>query len=415
MSKVLMAFLGITDYRSCSYSLNGYDPVNNVRFIQEALVSLLCKDWTENDRIVIFLTEKAKDTNWVDNGQKQGLENRLKSLGLKVNPVPKFVPEGRTETEIWAIFEEVFNQINNDDEVIFDITHGFRSLPMLAIVILNYAKVLKNIKINGVYYGAFEALDAVGNASIFNLTPLVQLFDWTNATSNFLKYGDAEGISKLSLEKIDPLLKEKRGDDQSAQDLKKLSKQLVMFTKYIQTCRGLDIIKGYEIKILKEVVKNNKDSFIKPMNPLFDKISDKIEDFNQKDIINGYAAVEWCINHNLIQQGYTILIETIKSEFVLKCFGNNEITNINKRELLSTAIYIKDPEKEIKLTDSEKVDIQNLKSHMSEDFVKLYDAISQSRNDINHAGMRENSQRPDDLINNLKKYYNIFKAGANDV
>jgi CRISPR-associated Csx2 family protein len=415
MSNALMAFLGTTDYRACNYSMNGCNPVKDVRFIQEALVSLLCKDWTENDRIVIFLTEKAKDTNWVDNGQKQGLENRLKSLGLKVNLVPIFVPEGRTETEIWTIFEEVFNQINNDDDVIFDITHSFRSLPMLAIVILNYAKVLKNIKINGVYYGAYEALDAVGNASIFNLTPLVQLFEWTNATSNFIKYGDAEDISKLSLEKIDPILKEKRGADQSAQDLKKLSKQLVMFTKYIQTCRGLNIIEGYEIKILKEAVRNNKDSFITPMNPLFDKISEKIENFRLNDIKNGYAAVEWCINHNLVQQGYTILLETIISQWVVKCFGKDEITNIDKRDLVSDAVYTKYSENYIKFTDSEKVDIQNLKNYMSEDFVRLYDTISQTRNDINHAGMRKNPQKPDDLINNLKEYYNKFKAGENDV
>jgi CRISPR-associated Csx2 family protein len=411
-----MAFLGTTDYRACNYSMNGCNPVKNVRFIQEALVSLLCKDWTENDRIVIFLTEKAKDTNWVDNGQKQGLENRLKSLGLKVNLVPIFVPEGRTETEIWTIFEEVFNQINNDDEVIFDITHSFRSLPMLAIVILNYAKVLKNIEINGVYYGAFEALDAVGNASIFNLMSLVQLFEWTNATSNFLKYGDAEGISKLSMKKIDPLLKEKRGDDQSAQDIKKLSKQLVMFTKYIQTCRGLDIVKGHEIKILKEAVKNNKDSFIKPMNPLFDKISDKFESFNQNEIKNGYAAVEWCINYNLTQQGYTILQETIKNELVAKCFGNNEITNINKRELVSTAVNIKvHPEKEMELNDSEKADIQNLKSYMSEDFVRIYNEISQRRNDINHAGFREGPMKSDNLINDLEPYYEKLKRGTKDV
>lgn len=52
---------------------------------------------------------------------------------------------------------------------------------------------------------------------------------------------------------------------------------------------------------------------------------------------------------------------------------------------------------------------------VSEDFVKIYDAISQSRNGINHAGIRDNHRKPDDLINNLKKYYDKFKAGADDV
>lgn len=37
------------------------------------------------------------------------------------------------------------------DEIIFDITHSFRSIPMLAITIMNYAKVLKNCKLKEVY------------------------------------------------------------------------------------------------------------------------------------------------------------------------------------------------------------------------------------------------------------------------
>lgn len=434
MRRVMLAFLGTNDYIPCNYLLNGEKRVNNIRFIQEALATLFCKNWTEDDRLFIFVTEEAKSKNWVDNGHKdkdgkpkniEGLKTRLDSLNLKVNIVSEEIPEGKKEDEIWNIFDNVFSKINDGDEIIFDITHGFRSLPMLAFVILNYAKVLKDIKISGVFYGAFESLGngrevekmniENRNAPIFDLTPFIYLFEWTNATANFLTYGDAKDIHELTNQKIKPILKDTKGKDEKSKNLNMLSEQLIKFTKYIQTCRGLDIVKGYEIKILKEAVNNNKDSFIKPMNPLFEKISDKFENFDQNDVKNGYAAVEWCINHNLVQQGYTILLETIISQFVVKCFGKNEITNINKRELVSTAVYSKDSENDIKLSDSEKVDIQKLKNYMPEDFVRLYDTISQTRNDINHAGMRENPQKPKDLINNLKDYYNKFKAGEKDV
>jgi len=135
MSNVMLAFLGTNDYLPCNYLLD-CEKVENVRFIQEAIASLLCKNWNEEDRIIIFLTEAAKNKNWVDDGQKdrdgkslqrKGLRHRLESLQLKANIVVKDVPNGQSEDEIWDIFYAVFNQINGSDEVIFDITHSFTS------------------------------------------------------------------------------------------------------------------------------------------------------------------------------------------------------------------------------------------------------------------------------------------------
>ena len=95
MSNVMLAFLGIQDYLHCNYYLNG-EKVSNVRFIQEAIARLFCKGWTEEDRIVIFLTKDAKDRNWVDNGhtgrdgeplEMEGLKHRLKRLDLITPPI----------------------------------------------------------------------------------------------------------------------------------------------------------------------------------------------------------------------------------------------------------------------------------------------------------------------------------------
>ncbi len=413
MSKVLMAFLGTANYEPCNYLLNSHESINNVRFIQEALASLLCKDWTENDRIVIFLTEKAKNTNWIDNGGKEGLERRLKSLGLKVIPIPKSVPEGKIETEIWTIFDEVFNQINTDDEIIFDITHGFRSLPMLAIVILNYAEALKNIKIGGVYYGAFEAKDANNNAPIFNLTPLVHLFNWTNATRNFLTYGDAKDMRKLAYEEIKPILKDTQGKDEDVKNLRWFNEQLEEFTQAILTCRGHAIIRDFDFDRLKKLAEVHKESYIKPLNPLLGKIAKEIKNFNYNDPMNCYAAVKWCLDHNLTQQGYTFLREAMITEIVEKEFGMDKITDRDTRNIVETSINIKS--NQIDDSKKNKDDMVHIMDSLDSDFVMRYNEISQRRNDINHAGFRESSMKPDNLTKDLKKYYEMLKRGAKDV
>lgn len=64
--------------------------------------------------------------------------------------------EGRTEKELWKIYDEIFHVIDDRENVVFDITHGLRSIPLQALVALNCAKVIKNINIVGIYYGAYE-------------------------------------------------------------------------------------------------------------------------------------------------------------------------------------------------------------------------------------------------------------------
>ena len=437
MSNVMLTFLGTNDYLPCNYLLNG-KKVNNVRFVQEALVSIFCKDWSKKDKIVIFLTKEAKNKNWINNGhkdrdgnplQREGLEYRLKHLKLSPNILTKDVPDGCSEKEIWDIFDIVFSEIDKGDEIIFDITHGFRSLPMLMVVILNYAKILKNIKVNGIYYGAFETLGTVHdaermsikdrNALMFNLAPFVHLFNWTTAIDNFLVYGDAGYINMLTREGIRPILKDTRGKDEDAQNLRQFGFQLEKLTELIRTNREVELIKGFDFNNLRELIARNKESTLKPLNPLLERIAGKIKGFSNSDIKNGYAAVEWCIEHNLIQQGYTILQETMITEIAAKHFGEDKIVDKDKRRIVSQAITIK--QKEIKedkwdgFAQSNKEDIQKIIGALDDNFAKIYDSVSQYRNDINHAGLRNNSHKPEDLKKQLRKYYEKLRGGIKNV
>ena len=95
--KVFISFLGTNNYVQCRYDINGVVSVP-VRFVQEALIEHWCKEWTEQDRILIFCTSKettgengSKEMNWLDNGQgrisddseKIGLQHRLLDFKMK--------------------------------------------------------------------------------------------------------------------------------------------------------------------------------------------------------------------------------------------------------------------------------------------------------------------------------------------
>jgi len=139
--KVFISFLGATTYGECDYHKDGKSYGGKLRFIQEATLNYLnATDWSKTDIAYIMLTEGSEKNNWIDNlnhnsienNIREGLKTRLDKMNLpfQVEPI-KNLPDGNNEEEIWKIFERVFEKINYNDELYFDITHGYRYLPML--------------------------------------------------------------------------------------------------------------------------------------------------------------------------------------------------------------------------------------------------------------------------------------------
>ncbi|MFX1294495.1 MAG: TIGR02221 family CRISPR-associated protein [Promethearchaeota archaeon] len=435
MSKLFMAFLGTYDYLTCNYKYNNKQKVQNVRFIQEALISLFCKGWTSRDSVVIFLTKEAKERNWQDNGHldkdgkpllRDGLERRLKVLELPMTIFSIDIPNGNSEKEIWKIFEIIFEQIQEHDEILFDITHAFRSIPMLAMIILNYAKVMKNIQILGIYYGAFEVLGSIQevikkkledrNAPIFNLTSFMVMLDWTNTLDYFLISGDASRILDRIRRDITPILTETYGTDESAVNLQKFSNKLNYLTEIIRTCRGTSLIE-YDYNEMHNYIEMNQASIIKPLNPLLEKITVKLKPFKTGSIQSGYAAVKWCIEHNLIQQGFTLLQECMITELISSFLSEKQIIDREARLLISQALNIKlkkMPETEWKdPASSHKEEIQRILNELDDEFSAIFSTIRDYRNDLNHAGFTNQPLKPkkfkDQLINCYEKLKELKK------
>src|SRR5690606_7835290 len=101
--------------------------------------------------------------NWIVNaydhtrlGLRDELESLSKKKGFQVENIG--IPEGHNEEELWEIFKTILDQLEEGDEIILDITHSFRYLPMLTFIIINYARIVKKCSLKAVYYGAFEVL-----------------------------------------------------------------------------------------------------------------------------------------------------------------------------------------------------------------------------------------------------------------
>lgn len=417
--KVFISVLGLGNYSSCFYTrIDKEFKSKEVRYIQEATLDYLTKteEWNSSDVAYILLTHGAEKKNWVDNGhvrpetnlpiEQSGLKTQLERMKLPFPVIPiKNLPDGNDEKEIWMIFEQVFKLLQENDELYFDLTHGFRYLPMLILVLGNYSKFLKNIVVKSITYGNYEARNRERNeAAIIDLHPLSDLQDWTFASANFLKNGNITQLKNLCDQNLKPILKEAKGSNLAATTLKKYMAALERVVNDMNTCRGINIIQGNNINELFYLSSQLTDVIIEPLKPVIEKMRDSFTEFMPSpNIKNGYLAAKWCFDNQLYQQALTILHETIISHIC----ESEKWDNIHHRELVSKAlnIHINKTGQEGWQCSPDQVDlIKEILSNKALAFLaSTYKVTTSLRNDYNHAGMRSNPANRQRLISQLKE------------
>lgn len=442
MAKAFISFLGTGNYTNCRYSFKN-EAGRVVKYVQEDIVSRFCTDWNREDEIRIFTTDEAKKLNWDDNGHKQkgseekrqiintGLGKRLENM--KLNPSVKRydIPVGHSEEEIWQIFQTVYDSLKDNDEIIFDITHSFRSIPMLFMVLIGYARLTKNISVKAIYYGAFEILGHPSEveknipedervAPVFDLTSFEKLIEWTEATHSFVKNGSASELASLANTDIGLVMKKSCGkeDKNAAQDIGSIVRGINIISQNIMLNRGAELINGYDYGLLKENIKNieNSDIFIKPLAPLMKVIEKKIEGFVKDDVKSGFKAVEWCVEHGLYQQAITMLQENVVTLILAK--ENLDWGVKDNRDAASDAVKLiadkKAVFKEQRYDSSESADrVKNLMNNpILIEFARDLESLRSIRNDVNHGGFIT------EIDNKAKSFQVIkdkFKKSYNDI
>jgi CRISPR-associated Csx2 family protein len=426
---VFISFLGSSFYGKCRYKYDDFIS-SETRFVQQATLEWLnAKENAFPHEAIILLTEGEKGSkalNWnksitervnFQTKQKEeyiGLEAAFENL--KINTIPVKIPDGKDEKEIWQIFEIIFNELKDDDKLYFDLTHGFRYLPMLLLVLGNYAKFMKKgIEIKHISYGNYEAREN-NIAPFVDLLSLSKLQDWTTAAADFIKFGDAKEISNLTQKETTPILKASEGKDKTASILRNLNKAILNLTKDIKTNRGNSIVSGQNQKQIIDILDNLKQELLPALSPILKKIEDDVKTIynKEKDVNNLISSVKYCIDKNLIQEGLTILQEGIISVLL-----TDDYQNKIKREFVSGYLNTYkngafDP-KRFELNSLEKEELQTfLKDYPNiTNIADIFTKITANRNDINHAGLLDNATTADRLKENLEKYFQEIQSHFN--
>ncbi len=380
-----ITFLGTGKYQEVTYFVPNENKEYRSKFFAEAIQNIF-----NPSKMFIFMTD----------GAEEQFANELERC---CNYEKVKIPDGKNENELWKIFEIVCRSIPPNEKLIVDVTHGFRSIPMLSLSIIVFLRNVKNIIIERIIYGAFEAKDFYnGKAPIFDITNFLNIIDWSNATSSFLKQGNSKELKDI----LRDLHKKLFAINQEALGLKNFGDLVNNITQSLSLIRP-EHVSDYSHELPRKLYAVKKDieryPEVKPLQYLLESIPESFSSLtiSDKDIFSpaGFRMQCEMIKFYLETEQYVQAITLTREMLVsLICKENN---------LLPIKDFHKRSKGEKKLNQwsdflkrREKIDSTN------KDIAELWCKITDVRNDINHAGMRKSTSDAANLITKVTEICN---------
>lgn len=117
-------------------------------------------------------------------------EQRLtEKLGIPVQCL--LISYARDEAEQTAILTDLAGAIGKGERIVLDVTHGFRHLPMLALVAARYLQHVRGVQVQEVYYGAAEMTDPSSKQTpVLRLGAMLHMLDWVEALAVYENSGN---------------------------------------------------------------------------------------------------------------------------------------------------------------------------------------------------------------------------------
>jgi len=340
----LITFLGITSYDEIEYRWN--DHTYETSFVQEAFVH-----WLKPEATCVLLTEKARARHWNDLSQR--LQGHTQIVEVDI-------PDGKSEAELWEIFEAISEVVQEGDEIAFDITHGFRSLPMIALLTIAYLKQVKGVKVQHVVYGVYERDNPM--APILDLTPFADLLEWLVAAKMFTATGDSSELGRLIQEVQNDAY---RNREAYGENLPRALKNFGMALEEVSNDLLLARVPNLPDSIRRLAQRQSEANtevgqWTQPLTLLLDKIAAAYAPFQDDSLPTQAKLIRWYLNHNHIVQAMTLAREWVVSYYA--------------------------QQKSLSRDDAEDELNQRANNQENDELVQLWSSIRNIRNDLAHCG-----------------------------
>ena len=187
----LFGFLGMSNYVPCAYLAPWQEEHSPpVTYVQTAS-ALALQERAPIEEISILCTVESRDKH------ARGLRQEFEAYDLEVTRVVE-VPSELGRQGVLELFDRLADILPGDSKrLAFDMTHGFRAQPAVAMLFLNYLQAVDpEVEIAHLLYGAFER--GQRQAPLVDLIDLWALRDWGYGFLSFHRTGDTSELHTMT-------------------------------------------------------------------------------------------------------------------------------------------------------------------------------------------------------------------------
>jgi CRISPR-associated DxTHG motif protein len=379
MKPILLSFLGIGNYKPVTYRVNGRVAQPSI-FIAHALAEIF-----EPDKVLIVRTNSAFEKFF--EGKKLAedeytITDAFADLYPLIEIIPIPIPDGKSPDELWAMFQAITEAVPEGSELILDVTHGFRSQPMLALAAAVYLQVVKNVTVKHIYYGAFDAKDEEGIAPAFDLMPFMELIQMSQGFDYYLNRGDASPLAAMMKNlNIDGV------DIRVIGQVRNFGKNLELLSKSYALIRTEEILKQAQ-----DIVKKETPAVISPMAEPFLHLIELAKARNEQVAAaqgfvftqEGIHAQGEIISSYLLAGQYQQAVTLAREAMVSKVCLLHGFDPINAREEAERILN----EITVDRNSEDAYPIEKSGNLYDRETAKIWGSLRDIRNDLNHAAMR---------------------------
>ncbi|MEG1474205.1 MAG: hypothetical protein RSC10_00515 [Longicatena sp.] len=248
----------------------------------------------------------------------------------------------KTFQTIESRIKDLLSEYNDSIQLVIDVTFGYRTQPIAAIMIANLLKQkYKKISIENVWYAVID-----NKTTLLSIKKHNELADWSLGLTNYMKTGETEILKYLTTQ------------GKSNQEAKILVEKLDEFSKCQKVCRMDDIKKiSEEVKlaIIAFQKHENKNDF-NLIGSMFEQVKDKFKPFENE--IWG-PSIEWNYGNGNIQQALTIASEY----FPLIIFQNSLLIETGYDQHKETPYQINEEDRKKYNAIKTFISIEDMKSY----------------------------------------------------
>lgn len=420
----LLTFLGTGNYQSATYR-----PCDLSRFtgcacppspLTTPFFSVALAQWTQPDRVMVISTPEATS--------KHGELIKAALSGFQVDFFQLPLQSGN-ESDLWEYFQVLTDGLSQSEELIADITHGFRSTPFVTLLALNYLRVTQGIKIRGIYYGAFDSVPRGQDVPTFDLSPFVDLFQWTAAADSYFQTGDATQLGGLIHQTQQSLWADRNRDkSDNPKSLIPLGKAITQTSQDLRLLRLQDLAHSApNLAARLTHAQTEIGAFLPPFSRLLNLVADDLsqhapaalakahpndETPNQTDLSSQLDLIRW-----LLVKGHPVAALTLGREWIVTALARHltptsppPLTYSTRRAFENLLNFQTNP-KASGITD--KISHlqpawENLPESLKTAFEKAWSQTTTPRNDLNHANHNDKSHKASALTRTVDSLLQQF-------